>query len=180
MHDGTTEPVANEVGDPLHDAEREFDIGELDLYSTQARERLDAAARTAAERLGLPVGVVSIVLEGTHFNAGAHGLTGELAEERSMPVEWSLCATVVRRSDAYVVEDAGVDPAHRDNPLVDEGSVRSYAGVPLVSRRGHVLGAYCVMDSAPRHFTPDQVEQLRALAADVVAELERCRITGAA
>ena len=171
MHDGGS--------DPISDAERQFDIGELDLYSAGTRERLDAAARTAAERLGLPVGLVSIVLEGTHFNAGVHGLTGELAQERSLPVEWSLCATVVRRCEPYVVEDAAGDPAHRDNPLVGDGSIGSYAGVPLVSRRGHVLGAYCVMTDAPRRFTGEEVEQLRVLAADVVAELERCRIAGA-
>src|SRR5205807_2560467 len=41
-----------------------------------------------------------------------------------------------------------------------------------VNSEGHALGTLCVMDQVPRHLAPDQVEGLRVLSRQVVAQLE--------
>ena len=45
-------------------------------------------------------------------------------------------------------------------------------GAPLKTRDGHVLGALCVMDREPGSLTDQQIESLRALSRQVVAQLE--------
>ena len=50
--------------------------------------------------------------------------------------------------------------------------VRFYAGAPLKTRDGHVLGALCVMDRQPGSLTDQQIESLRALSRQAVSQLE--------
>ena len=162
--------------DPLYDAERLQEIAELDLLSPDVDPILADVAEQAASRLGLPVSLISVVLDEALHVAGAHGIDGLwLGETRGHPVEWSFCATSVRTRDAFVVESATVDPVHGSNPLVTQDGVRCYAGVPLISSRGHVLGILCVVGLEERSFSTAEVEVLRDLAREAVRRMEARR-----
>jgi len=158
---------------PLHDEARLQEIADLDLLSPDVDAILKDLAETAAARLGLPVSLISVVLdEALHVAtfAGPDGLW--LSETRGHPVEWSFCATSVRTREAFVVPDAPAHPEHGTNPLVTQDGVRCYAGVPLISGRGHVLGNVCVVGLEQREFSEDDVAVLRALAAEAVRRIE--------
>ena len=159
--------------DPLHDEARLAEIAELGLLGDDVDPILQDIAARAAAALGMPVSLVSVVLDEALHVAGSHGIDGLwLGETRGHPVEWSFCATSVRTRDAFVVEDATAHPYHRTNPLVTQDGVRCYAGVPLVSSRGHVLGNLCVVGLEERTFTDAELQQLRALAHEAVARIE--------
>jgi len=162
--------------DPLHDAERLREIVELGLLSPDLDPILQDVAARAAARVGLPVSLVSVVLDEALHVAAFHGLDGLwLAETRGHPVEWSFCATSVRTRQAFVVENAPTHPEHRANPLVTEDGVRCYAGVPLVSSRGFVLGNLCVVGLEERAFSDADMSALRDLAAQAVRRIEARR-----
>jgi GAF domain-containing protein len=163
--------------DPLRDEARLQEIADLDLLSPDVDPVLQDVAAEAASRLGLPVSLVSVVLDQALHVAGFHGPDGLwLAETRGHPVEWSFCATSVRTRAEFVVEDAETHPEHRSNPLVTQDGVRCYAGVPLVSSRGHVLGNLCVVGLERRTFGEEELGVLRGLAAEAVRRIERRRI----
>ena len=159
--------------DPLHDEARLAEIAELRLLGDDVDPILQDIAARAAAALGMPVSLVSVVLDEALHVAGSHGIDGLwLGETRGHPVEWSFCATSVRTRDAFVVRDATAHPYHRTNPLVTQDGVRCYAGVPLVSSRGNVLGNLCVVGLEERTFTDAELDLLRGLAREAVTRIE--------
>ena len=172
-----TDLATSTADDPVLDLARLAEIADLDLFSPGARAMLDAFARRAAERFDVPIGLVTVVLDGAQVLAGRHGLTGWLATAPGTPVEWSFCATSVRTRRPYVVPDASVDEVQKDNPLVTEDGISAYAGTPLITSRGHVIGSYCVIGTAARQFSADEVADLRRMADEVVAEIESTRLS---
>jgi GAF domain-containing protein len=165
------------VTDPLYDEARLREIIDLDLLAPDVDPLLADVATEAAERLGLPVSLISVVLDEALHVAGFHGPEGLwLDETRGHPVEWSFCATSVRTRDAFVVENAEVHPEHQTNPLVTQDGVRCYAGVPMISSRGYVLGNLCVVGLEQRPFSEADVAVLRDLAAEAVRRIEQRRV----
>ncbi len=162
--------------DPVHDEARLAEIAELGLLSGDVDPILDDVATRAAAAMQLPVSLVSVVLDEALHVAASHGIDGMwLDEAGGHPVEWSFCATSVRTREAFVVESATTHPDHRTNPLVTQDGVRCYAGVPLVSSRGFVLGNLCVVGMEERTFSAGEMGTLRTLAAEAVARIEQRR-----
>ena len=159
--------------DPLHDEARLAEIAELRLLGDDVDPILQDIAGRAAAAVGLPVSLVSVVLDEALHVAGSHGIDGLwLGETRGHPVEWSFCATSVRTREPFTVEDATAHPYHRTNPLVTQDGVRCYAGVPLISSRGNVLGNLCVVGLEERSFGDEDIAVLRELAREAVVRIE--------
>jgi GAF domain-containing protein len=158
-------------------AERLDEIVDLDLFSPANREALDNEAREVAATFGASVGLVSIVLDHAQLFAGAHGLEGWLEGTQGTPVEWSLCATTAGRRQPYVVPDASADPVLRTNPLVAHDGVTSYAGVPMITSTGQVLGAFCLIDPVARIYSQSDIAMLQSMADEIVATLETRRLS---
>jgi len=162
--------------DPIYDVARLAEIAELGLLTGDADLILADVARRAATKLQLPVSLVSVVLDEALHVAASHGIHGMWLEEvGGHPIEWSFCATSVRTREAFVVENAPAHPVHHKNPLVTQDGVRCYAGVPLISSRGFVLGNLCVVGMEQREFSRAEMDTLHALAAEAVARIEARR-----
>jgi GAF domain-containing protein len=163
------------VAAALADPERLREIEALDLLDPAADAVLEDAARRAAAWLGVPRAEVSVLLDEAHFVAALHGAEGWLASARAMPSEWSICRYAASAGATLVVEDTARDPRTRDNPVVYLDGIGCYAGVPLTTAGGHVLGTLCVAGTHARTFSADDVAMLRALAREVMARLEARR-----
>lgn len=150
-------------------------IASIDLDSPELRRRLNAITERTAHRLGLPISMVTLVLDTAQFLAGAHGVGGWVLETQGTPVEWSFCAHTVMRHRPYVVTDAILDPIHARNPLVVVEGARSYAGVPL-ELDGEVLGAHCVVGGEAHTFSDDDIAELRRGAEEIITLLEQHRL----
>ncbi len=168
--------------DPLltpQEVARLQEISRLGLAELTQDDALQAIVQDATRELGLPIGLVSIVLdESQHFIART-GLDGWLASANGTPVEWAFCVNAVRTKRPFVVEDATRDAAVSDNPLVEHDGVRCYAGAPLLTSAGHALGTMCVIGSEPRAFSDQDIERLQVFAARVVDHLEARRTPSA-
>ena len=172
----TSPTTAAVAADPVLDIERLAEIADLELFTPEVRRRLDAFARRAAERFDLPVGLVSIVLDSAQVFAGRHGVSGWMDAADGTPNEWSLCVNTVRDRAPYVVEDAATDERESDNPIVTVDGLRCYAGMPLTTSNGFVLGSFCVMGLEQREFTVEELTDLEKMTLEVVLEIESHRI----
>jgi GAF domain-containing protein len=156
----------------LTDPRRLLALAGIDLDNPDLQRELDAISARTAGRLGLPIGLVSLVLDTTQVFAGSHGVGGWLAAAGGTPVEWSFCAHTVTTGEPYIVDDAVNDSVQADNPLVTIDNVGSYAGVPLVVG-GQVLGAHCVIGTTAHVFTDADLAELRIAAGDIIAVLQQ-------
>lgn len=163
--------------DPIHDAERLKEIADLGLLSKDIDPILADVANRAATALGMPVSLVSVVLDEALQVAASHGIGGMWLEDAGgHPVEWSFCATSVRSRDTFIVTDTLTDAYHKANPLVTQDGVRCYAGVPLISSRGFVLGNLCVVGMEERTFSEAEIALLKDLAKEAVRRIEERRV----
>jgi CheY-like chemotaxis protein len=135
-------------------------------------EALQQLVTEVAEAARVPVALVSIVTRDRQSFHAEHGLQGELREKRWTPRDWAFCDHVVEGRQSLVVPDARKHPVFSSNPLVTQGLVGGYAGVPVVSSTGDVLGTLCLIDSKPLDVGPEVVDALCALARRVGGELE--------
>jgi GAF domain-containing protein len=153
--------------------DRLVDVARLGLDREAGHRYLQDIVNTVACRLDAPVALIDVLLNEAQVMLASVGPMPEwLGEAGGMPVEWAFCQRLVAERAPSAVGDLTTDPAFRDNPLVTVGGVRAYAGAPLVSHHGQVLGGVCVLDVKPRSFDPAEVAFLEEMAVEAVDRLE--------
>ena len=155
-------------------------LWQLEILDTPAEESFDRLTRLAATLLDAPVALVSLVDKERQFFKSCFGLRGPQATARQGSVSDSFCQHVVGTAEPLIITDARDHPLLRDYPGVRSLDVVAYAGIPLATYEGHVLGSFCVIDRRPRNWSDHEIAALRDLAAAAMTEIELRAATRAA
>ena len=148
-------------------------LSRFEVLDTPPEEAFDALTALAAQLCETPMASVSLVEADRTWFKSRLGL--DLSET---PREVSFCAHALASPDVLLVPDTTADARFADNPLVTGGPrIGFYAGAPLVTTDGYVLGTLCVLDVVPRMLSERQLGQLGVLAGQVVSLLELRRHT---
>jgi PAS domain S-box-containing protein len=138
------------------------------LLETPPEECFDALTRLAAQTVGAPTAVLSLVDSDRQFFKSVFAPTGGPRAGWHKLGE-TFCHSVVQKGEAVTVSDwANETPS--DGQEIHPGA---YAGVPLVNNSGSILGTLCVMDVTPRTWTRHEVDTLYAFAHAALAEIHR-------
>ena len=138
------------------------------ILDTPREAEFDDIVALAARLLDAPVAVVNLIADGRQWFKAEVGLG-----VRETPLESSFCIHALLQDELMVVPDAKLDPRFSCNPLVVEPPhLRAYAGALLKTPDGPPIGTLCVLDYRPRAFEPEQLDSLRALARQVMSQLE--------
>jgi len=153
---------------PLDETQRLATLRKYLVLDTPPEQALDDLTRLAAAICEAPIALISLVDEDRQWFKAKFGL--EISET---PRADSFCAHALLQQDLFMAPDAAADARFADNPMVvGEPGIRFYAGMPLITPEGAVLGALCVLDRAPRTLSPTQEEALSALGRHVMTHLE--------
>ncbi|MDE1964434.1 MAG: PAS domain S-box protein [Xanthomonadaceae bacterium] len=152
---------------PDNETERLALLRALDLLDRPPDPAIDRITRTAARLFVVPVALVTLVDADRQWFLSRVGL-----DRPETPREHSMCGHAILEREAMVVCDALSDVRFHDNPLVTGAPhIRFYAGRPLRSRQGLVLGTLCLIDRVPREFGESDRAALDDLADMVQAIL---------
>lgn len=159
---------------PYDEPERIQALDECGILDSPPEPSFDALTALARRLCGAPLAFVSLVDRNRQWFKSHCGTSTS-----QTPREGAFCSYVVFTADAMIVEDATKDPRMCDSPLVTgQPFIRAYAGFPMTTRDGLTLGSFCVVDTAPRTFTPEELGDLRSLALIATELLELRRDVG--
>ncbi len=142
------------------------------LLDTPTEEAFDRLTRLAARILHAPAALVSLVDEDRQFFKSRTGLPEPWASLGETPLSHSFCQHTVASGQPLIIQDAREHPLVFDNLAVAELQVVAYAGIPLITSDGQVLGSFCVLDDHPRSWSEEEIAILTDLAAAVMSEIE--------
>lgn len=131
------------------------------ILDTPPEKELDDIVYLASVICEKPVGLISLVDKDRNWFKARYGTDLEQTDRLG-----SFCHhTFGNHDEVMVISDAACDERFKCSPLVvEDPNIRFYAGAPLLSENGYVLGALCVIDTVPGDLAPEKVKALKLLA----------------
>jgi diguanylate cyclase (GGDEF)-like protein len=149
------------------ETERLLALDRLDVLDTSREEAFDRIARLIRLSLGVETGIVSLMDGHRQWYKAVEG-----SPNLEVPLNETFCKTMLVTDEPLLVPDASQDGRFQANPHVTDGGVRFYAGVPLRTRDGQIVGSVCAIDSTARTGAGPEVAILAELAQIAMNELE--------
>ena len=125
-------------------------------------EPLDRVARLAAMILGTSLASVTIA----RWRASPGRSCPDVPDTtgRQSPLEHLWLQSVIKSQEKLVIDDTRLDLHPRARRPSEPTRVSAWAGFPVRDPYGNVVGALCVADHLPRHWSAGEVEFLETLA----------------
>lgn len=154
---------------PSDEAARLRALERYQIMDTDRDARFEALVAAVARECGVPIATIAFLDAERQWFKAALGMPVEQTQRGA-----AFCAhTIMDANGPMVVEDATNDPRFAGSTLVTgDPHVVAYAGAPVVTPDGAVIGTVCAMDVESRSYTPDQLASLRRVAAEVLELLE--------
>lgn len=144
-------------------------VEKYEVLTTPSDPALSDLARLTAQLCLAPIAAV-MLLDGDRmiFNA-TYGLSlTEQPRTGSTP-----CEHTIAQEEVYEVADAYLHLDHSETGIeLGDRIFRFYAGVPLTTPKGTVVGTLFVLDSVPRRLSATQKDSLIILGRQIITRLE--------
>lgn len=153
---------------PLNDEERLRKLYKYEILDTPADKTFDKIAILAAQIFDTPTAFVSFVDRDRVF------FKAKITTDDGVEVpEEAVANLVTLNEDTVAFTDIQLHPKLKDSPLATaDNQVRFYAGAPIKTPDGHLLGTISVVDAVPRVVTQKQLDMLSNLSDIIIDELE--------
>ncbi len=158
-----TTPSEHELRTSGRAAERLSALASFGVLDTPPEPALDDIVCLAAQLCATPIARITFVDDHRQFFKARLGCAASEA-----PLDHGFCPLVVDSGAPLIIADTAADPRHAARAA--NGS-RFYAGAPLSTADGLVLGALCVQDWVPRTLGHAAAEALVMLARQVMTQL---------
>lgn len=152
---------------PLKEPERLKQLRDLKILDSPPELCFDELVRLAANICQTPIALISLV---DHDRQWFKAKIGLRITETSRQV--SFCAHAIQKESLLYIPNTHKDKRFANNPLVtNKPNIQFYAGYPIKSPGGMLMGTLCVIDKRPRRLNKEQKYALKVLAGQVSNEL---------
>lgn len=171
-HNGTTGGGFKPAPIPDNEVERLREVSMLGLTEVDRNDpNLNDIIRIACAVTDTPIALINILDRPNQHTLRSCGLPE--TNPTQGPIEGLLCQFVLAHGDVLILEDLRKDERTKNHPFVDPPtSMRFYAGAPLISASGYIMGTLCVMGPEPKALDPRAIDALRRLADQAIRVLQ--------
>lgn len=146
-------------------------LAETCLVDSPPEESFDRYTRLCSALLDVPVALV-VLVESNRLFFKSRSLRKPIPGfQQSGSVSQSFCQHVVIHQQAFVVDDCRCDDRTKESPAVTRYHIRAYAGLPIRTPEGEVLGSFCAIDFQPRAWTEPELAHLSDLRHGIESEI---------
>ncbi len=153
---------------PDNETERLRWLRESGILDSPAEKEFDDLTQLACQVFSVPVAAITLIDEQRQWYKSQVGLAYP-----QTPRAVAFCAHTILQTEVLAVSDATQDARFADNPSVTgDEHFRFYAGAPLITSEGLVLGSLCVIDTDPKQLDDQQKSVLEVLARQAASRIE--------
>lgn len=144
------------------------------MREVQGPDRVVGALELAIRETGMDAAIVTEVAHHRETVLWARRPDGfdELGPGASLPIEDTICKRLLEGRIGGAVPDASRVKALRDVPIVREGKVGAYLGVPVRTADARLYMLCCLARERRRELGDDDVRFLAGLAETIRAAVE--------
>lgn len=153
----------------MKEQDRFQELYKYKILDTPPDKELDELAEIASAICDTPISLISLIDESRQWFKARKGF-----DIQETPRKDSFCQHALQHpKEVLVINDPLNDKRFQNNPFVyGQPYIRFYAGAPLETPQGNVLGTLCVIDNKPRNISENQKKALQLLAKKVMSYLE--------
>lgn len=156
---------------PANETARLRSVQRTGLMDSAHSDRFDIYTDLMRRLSGFPVAYCGLIDDARQYFL-SHNFP-ECLQLPEVPRDQTLCQFALLQPAPYIVPDMRRHDTLSVHPLVlGEPHFVAWAAFPLVTAEGHVLGTLCAADYEPRHLTPDVIEIMRRVAAELALVIE--------
>lgn len=138
-------------------------VSSCHLINTDPEKEYDYITQLACQICDVPIASISILDADRLWFKSKIGIPAE-----EINTSDSFCAHAMQSGELYEIEDATQVDEFKENPFVlGIPHVVFYAGQPIISSDGVLIGTLCVIDNKPRKLTDAQKKALGILGHQV-------------
>lgn len=167
-----------ELGLALNDADRLQAVYGSSFFEADQVLKLESICATAAQMLEVQNAAVNLISNNQQYSVATHGERWSKSLDLHLPLnvelDYSYCQHVVGTERDLSIEDTLRHALVCESKATTEGGIRSYLGVPIINRQGHILGSLCVWSFQPHKWSATDVALLTSLSA-VLTRFEESR-----
>lgn len=157
----------------VNEEDRLKELESYQVVNTAPEKELDELANIAKLICDVPFSIVTIIGKDEQWLKVNSGLNFNKTSRKDSFSQYALN----NPNEVMVVNDSTKDPRFKDNQFViGNPKIRFYAGAPLATPKGNVLGTLCIFDQKPREISNNHKKALLALAKKAMDHLNHRKL----
>lgn len=124
---------------------------------------LDALTRLAAHLIQAPMAFISFFDKNTQHIKSHYGCQSHVISQEAL-----FYAQQVKAGQTVYIPNIHHDPSNE----ADGSKIAFYMGMPLRTKKNHIIGTLSLMDYRPREIAPDQQDMLQLLSEQTMSQIE--------
>lgn len=152
----------------VHNQIRTLAVERFKALDIEADTEFREFVQLASEICSTPIALLTLIDKDTQWLKVRKG-----TDVPTMPRKTSFCTHTILKDEVLVVPDAQKDKRFAKSPIVAGAPyIRFYAGTPLITREGDVVGTLCVVDTEPHELSSMQQLMLKILGKQAISLME--------